>query len=111
MLLVFEGLWPTIENIISHHAPPHGLRVEGVPGQDSAVAARGADDGAGEAAHLAGVRAPRAAAAEEPRVRDLLPTAEVALGHDVVTHDTLRVELQTKVREDFRIMEKVKSTY
>ena len=82
MLLVFEGLWPTIENIISHHAPPHGLRVEGVPGQDSAVAARGADDGAGEAAHLAGVRAPRAAAAEEPRVRDLLPATEVTLVYD-----------------------------
>ena len=46
------------------------------------MAARGADDGAGEAAHLAGVRAPRAAAAEEPRVRDLLPATEVTLVYD-----------------------------
>ena len=43
--------------------------------------ARGADDGAGEAAHLAGVRAPRAAAAEEPRVGDLFPALEMALEH------------------------------
>ena len=74
-------------NIINNHVnscnvPPHGLWVEGVPGQYPAVPARGADDGAGEAAHLAGVRAPRAAAAEEPRVRDLLPAAEVALVYD-----------------------------